>query len=112
MIKKTIFFSLLVFCFNFQLSHQFEIKFEEINTEKLINMSKMAIENSDGLFEIAILNNNVGKQRPISLFQEIEADLCDRLMHGSRPENDQTDGPLSSLKILLLMLGLNLGCLL
>ena len=94
MIKKTIFFSLLVFCFNFQLSHQFEIKFEEINTEKLINMSKMAIENSDGLFEIAILNNNAGKQLPISLFQEIEADLCDRLMHGSRPENDQTDGPL------------------
>ena len=31
---------------------------------------------------------------PISLFQEIEADLCDRLMHSSSPEDDQTDGPL------------------
>ena len=52
--KKTILFSLLVFCFNFQFSHQFEIKFEEINIEKLVNMSKMAIENSDDPFEIEI----------------------------------------------------------
>ena len=29
---------------------------------------------------------------PISLFQETEADLCDRLMHSSSPEDDQTDG--------------------
>ena len=29
---------------------------------------------------------------PISLFQETEADLCDRLMHNSSPEDDQTDG--------------------
>ena len=52
--KKTILFSLLVFCFNFQFSHQFKIKFQEINIEKLVNMSKMAIENSDDLFEIEI----------------------------------------------------------
>ena len=31
---------------------------------------------------------------PISLFQEIEADLCDRLMHSNDSEDDQTDGPL------------------
>ena len=52
--KKTILFSLLVFFFNFQFSHQFKIKFKEINIEKLVNMSKMAIENSDDLFEIEI----------------------------------------------------------
>lgn len=61
-------------------------------------MSKMAIENSDDLFEIeiGIFNNNVGEQLPISLFQEIEADLYDKLMHGyeSSPEDDQTDGSL------------------
>ena len=57
-------------------------------------MSKMTIENSDDLFEIEISNKNVGEQLPISLFQEIEADLCDRLMHGSSPEEDQTDGAL------------------
>ena len=59
-------------------------------------MSKTAIENSDNLFEIEIktLNNNGGKQLRISLFQETEPDLCDRLMHGGSPEDDQTDGPL------------------
>ena len=59
-------------------------------------MPKMAIENSDNLFEIEIetSNNNGGKQLPISLFQEIDADLCDRLMHGGSPEDDQTDRPL------------------
>ena len=58
----------------------------------------MAIENSDDLFEIeiGIFNNNVGEQLPISRFQEIEADLYDKLMHGyeSSPEDDQTDGSL------------------
>ena len=61
-------------------------------------MSKMAIENSDDLFEIeiGIFNNNVGEKLPISRFQEIEADLYDKLMHGyeSSPEDDQTDGSL------------------
>ena len=55
----------------------------------------MAIENSDDLFEIEIgtFNNNEGEQLPILLFQEIEASLCDRLMHGheSSPKDDQTD---------------------
>ena len=50
-------------------------------------MSKTATENSDGLFEIEIetLNNNGAEQLPILLFQEIEADLCDRLMQGDSP---------------------------
>ena len=56
----------------------------------------MAVENTDDLFELEldIFNNNEKEQLPISLFQEIEADLCDRLLHSSSPEDDQTDGPL------------------
>ena len=94
--KKKLLFSLLVFYFNFQFSHQFKIKFEEINIEKLVNMSKTAIENSDDFFEIEIetLNNDGEEQLTILLFQEIEADLCDRLMHRGSPKDDQTDIPL------------------
>ena len=50
--KETILFSLLVFYFSFQFSHKFEIKFEEINIEKLVNISKTAIENSDDLSKL------------------------------------------------------------
>ena len=47
------------------------------------------------LFEIET-NNNVltAENLPIYLFQEIEADLYDKLLHSSSPENNQTDGPL------------------
>ena len=58
----------------------------------------MALENSEDLFEIEIgsFTNNNRDQLPISLFQEIEADLWDRLLHthGGSPEDDQTDGVL------------------
>ena len=63
-------------------------------------MPKMASENED-LFEIEIdtYNGNESEKVPISFFQEIEADLCDRLMHsGSSPEDDQTDGPLEFIR--------------
>ena len=44
-------------------------------------------------FEIETNNNVLTAQNlPIYLFQEIEADLCDNLLHSSSPENDQTDG--------------------
>ena len=96
--KKTIYFHFLFVMFNFQFSHLFEIKFEEVNIQKAEKMSKMAIENQDDLFEIETdtFNINKGEQLPISLFQETEAELCDRLMHGyeSSPEDHQTDGPL------------------
>ena len=48
----------------------------------------------EDLFELEILNNNEVEQVPISLLQEIEADLCDKLLHtdGDNLENDQTDG--------------------
>ena len=58
----------------------------------------MALENSSDLFKIGIgsFNNNNLDQLPVSLFKEIEADLCDRLLHtnGDSPEEDQTDGAL------------------
>ena len=56
-------------------------------------MSKMAVENTDDLFELEldIFNNNEKEQLPILLFQETEADLCNRTMHSSSHE---ADGPL------------------
>ena len=56
----------------------------------------MDSQNADDLFEIeidAFNENEIGKL-PISLFEEIEADLCNTLMHSSNPEGDETDGPL------------------
>ena len=54
------------------------------------------------LFEIET-NNNVltAENLPIYLFQEIEADLCDKLLHSSDPENDQTDGPLEFIQTIV-----------
>ena len=43
--KKTIYFHFLFVMFNFQFSHLFEIKFEEVNIQKAEKMSEMAIEN-------------------------------------------------------------------
>ena len=57
-------------------------------------MAKMEFSQGEpDLFEIET-NNNVltAENLPIYLFQEIEADLCDNLLHSSSPENDQTDG--------------------
>ena len=51
------------------------------------------------LFEIESNNNILTAQNlPIYLFQEIEAGLCDKLLHGDEPENDQTDAPLEFIK--------------
>ena len=48
----------------------------------------------EDLFECEMSNNNEIEQLSISLLQEIETELCDRLLHtdGGSPENDQTDG--------------------
>ena len=48
----------------------------------------------EDLFELEILNNNEIEHVPISLLHEIEADLCDKLLHtdGDNLENYQTDG--------------------
>ena len=56
----------------------------------------MDSQNADDIFEIEIdtFNENEIGKLPISLFEGIEADLCDRLMHSSNPEGDETDGRL------------------
>ena len=48
------------------------------------------------LFDLEIIPYQFNSERnlPISLFREIEADLCNKLLHSSSPEDDQTDGPL------------------
>ena len=43
------------------------------------------IDEIEDLFEI---QNVVEEKLPISLFQEIEADLCDKLMHTSSDNSD------------------------
>ena len=57
-------------------------------------MTTLAGVRPEDLFELEILNNNEIEQVPISLLQEIEADLCDKLLRtdGDNLENDQTDG--------------------
>ena len=57
-------------------------------------MAKMEFSQSKpDLFETES-NNNVltAENLPIYLFWEIEAHLCDKLLHSSSPKNDQTDG--------------------
>ena len=66
-------------------------------------MAEMEFSQSEpDLFEIET-NNNVltAENLPIYLFQEIEADLCDKLLHSSSPENDQTDGPLEFIQTIV-----------
>ena len=54
------------------------------------------------LFEIET-NNNVltAENLPIYLFQEIKADLCDKLLHSGDSNNDQTDGPLEFIQTIV-----------
>ena len=61
-------------------------------------MSKMATENKDDLFEIEFFDRNIEKELPISLFEEIEAELCDRLLHRDSHKEDETDGAIEFIK--------------
>ena len=47
------------------------------------------------IIELNQFNSRIESEKlPISLFQEIEADLYDKFLHSSCPKNDQTDGAL------------------
>ena len=66
-------------------------------------MSEMEFSQSEpNLFEIET-NNNVltAENLPIYLFQEIEAGLCNKLLHSSSPENDQTEDPLEFIQTIV-----------
>ena len=64
-------------------------------------MTKMEFSKVEpDLFKIESNNKVLTTENlPIYLFQEIEADLCDELLHGDEPENDQTDDALELLKL-------------
>ena len=59
----------------------------------------MKTENERDLFEIEFYDGDTKNELPISLFEEIEAELCDRLLHSSSPEeDDETDGAIEFIK--------------
>ena len=57
-------------------------------------MSKLAHLNEENLFETEIKEQQ--DQLPISLFQEIEAELCNHILHTA--EGDKTDGAIDFIK--------------
>ena len=66
-------------------------------------MAEMEFSQSEpDLFEIET-NNNVltAENLPIYLFQEIEAELCDKLLHSSSPKSNQIDGPLEFIQTIV-----------
>ena len=66
-------------------------------------MTEMEFSQSEpDLFKIET-NNNVltAENLPTYLFQEIEADLCDKLLDSSDPKNDQTDGSLEFIQTIV-----------
>ena len=62
-------------------------------------MLNMKTQNENDLFKIEFYDGDIKNELPISLFEEIEADLCDRLLHSSSPEeDDETDGTIEFIK--------------
>ena len=66
-------------------------------------MAEMEFSQSEpDLFKIETNNNALTAENlPIYLFQEIEADLCDKLLHSGESNNDQTDGPLEFIQTIV-----------
>ena len=58
-------------------------------------MSKLALLNEENLFEKEIKEEQ-DEQLPIALFQEIEAELRDHILHTA--EGDETDGTVDIIK--------------
>ena len=61
-------------------------------------MSKLALLNEENLFETEIKEEQE-EQLPIAIFQEIEAELCDHILHTA--EGDETDGAIDFIKQIL-----------
>lgn len=60
-------------------------------------MSKLALLDKENLFELEIKKKKIEEQT-IFLFEEIEAELCDAILHGSSPKDDETDGAIDFIK--------------
>ena len=59
-------------------------------------MSKLALLNEENLFEFESEEIKEEEQLPTELFQEIEAELCDHILH--TVEGDETDGAIDFIK--------------
>lgn len=69
-----------------------------MNIRKLKNMSKLTTLNEENLFEFDFSENKTeNEQLPITLFEEIESELCDFVFHWSSPE-DETDGAIDTIR--------------
>ena len=66
-------------------------------------MAEMEFSQSEpDLFEIETNNNALTAENlSIYLFQEIEAELCDKLLHSGNSDNDQTDGLLEFIQTIV-----------
>ena len=60
-------------------------------------MSRLALLDQENLFESEEIKEE--EQLPIELFQEIEAELCDHILHTA--EGDETDGAIDFIKQIL-----------
>ena len=79
----------------------FIFRHKNISKEKQARNSENNVkqENENDLSEMEFYDGDIKKELPISLFEEIEAELCDRLLHGSSPkEDDETDGAIEFIK--------------
>ena len=62
-------------------------------------MSNIKTENENDHFEIEFYDGKIKNELPISLFEEIEAELCDRLLYSSSlEEDDETDSAIEFIK--------------
>ena len=79
----------------------FIFRHKNISKEKQARNSENNVkqENENDLSEMEFYDGDIKKELPISPFEEIEAELCDRLLHSSSPkEDDETDRAIEFIK--------------
>ena len=79
-----------------------------VSTAQLKIMSKLALLNEEDLFETKIKGEKE-EQLTIVLFQEIEAELCDHILHSV--ERDETDGAIDFIKEIVVNIKLEIDSL-
>ena len=79
-----------------------------VSTAQLKIMSKLALLNEEDLFETKIKGEKE-EQLTIVLFQEIEAELCDHILHSV--EGDEIDGAIDFIKEIVVNIKLEIDSL-
>ena len=79
-----------------------------VSTAQLKIMSKLALLNEEDLFETEIKGEKE-EQLTIVLFQEIEVELCDHILHSV--EGDETDGAIDFIKEIVVNIKLEIDSL-